>query len=279
MSGARRGLVVVRGAGDLATGSIVRLSRSGFLVIALELGRPTAVRRTVALCEAVYEGQKRVEGVEAILVPTSEAALEALAPGRVPLIVDPDCSTLPELRPEALVDAIVAKRNTGTALGMAPIVVALGPGFVAGRDVQALVETNRGHDLGRVIWEGSAEPDTGEPGTIGGYALERVLRAPSAGEIEKLCDIGSIVAAGEPVFAVRGEAREVVVSRLDGVLRGLIRPGFPAWAGLKAADVDPRARRENCFSVSDKARAIGGGVLEAILSLGGRPAKNWARPA
>ena len=267
----RKGIVLVRGGGDLATGTILRLSRSGFLIAVLERERPTAVRRTVAFSEAVYEGATEVEGVKARLVHDARELLAVAAPGLVPVLVDPDCSALPTIRPIALVDAIVAKSGTGTTIGMAPIVVGLGPGFEAGVHVHAVVETNRGHDLGRVIWKGRAEPDTGVPGSVGGYGKERVLRAPCEGEIRALREIGDTVKAGDGVFAVQGTELRIVASNIDGVVRGLIRDGFHAWAGMKAADVDPRARRENCFSVSDKARAIAGGVLEALLALGGRP--------
>jgi xanthine dehydrogenase accessory factor len=267
-----KGLVLVRGAGDLATGTIVRLSRAGFLVAALEIGRPTAIRRTVALAEAVYEGEAEVEGVEARLVASVRELLSAVAPGVVPILVDRDCSSLTALEPVALVDAIVAKRSLGTFIGMAPIVVALGPGFSAGVDAHAVIETNRGHDLGRVLWRGEAEPDSAVPGSLGGYAAERVLRAGGAGRLRALREIGEIVGAGDAVFEIEGDEGGVAASRIGGVVRGILREGFPAWAGLKAADVDPRARRESCFSVSDKARAVGGGVLEAILSLGARPA-------
>jgi xanthine dehydrogenase accessory factor len=266
-----RGIVLVRGAGDIATVAILRLSSSGFLVAALETERPTAIRRTVAFSEAVYDGETVVEGLKARRVDSAEALLGEIAPGLVPVLVDPDCSSLGAIRPIALVDAIVAKRNAGTRMSMAPIVVALGPGFGAGIDAHAVVETNRGHDLGRVIRQGSAEPDTGVPGLVGGYGAERVLHSPIGGEIEAMCEIGDSLRSGDPLLAVKGEVRIVLASPLDGIVRGLIRNAFAACAGLKVADVDPRGRRENCFTVSDKARAIGGGVLEAILSLGGRP--------
>jgi xanthine dehydrogenase accessory factor len=273
MIGREGGIVLVRGAGDLATGTIVRLSRSGFLVAALEIERPTAVRRKVALSEAVYEGEAEVEGVAARIVGDPRELLAVVAPGLVPVLADPDCSSLAELRPFALVDAIVAKRNLGTGIRMAPIVVALGPGFEAGIDAHAVVETNRGHDLGRVLWEGAAEPDTGVPGSVDGFGAERVLRAAAAGKVRALRAIGDFVEAGDPVFELEleGGERSVAASRIDGIVRGIVPDGFPAWAGLKVADVDPRARRENCFTVSDKARAVGGGALEAILALGGRP--------
>jgi xanthine dehydrogenase accessory factor len=273
LSETRRGLVVVRGAGDLATGVILRLARSGFRVVALEVPAPTAIRRTVALSEAVYEGEALVEGLRARLVAAAAEALSLAAEGIVPLLVDPSCSSLPELSPMALVDAIVAKRRLGTDAGMAPIVVALGPGFDAPRDAHAVIETNRGHFLGRVIREGGAEPDTGVPGTIGGRGRERVVHAPASGSTLALRAIGDTVAEGEPILAILspGGERVEVASPLEGVLRGLIRPGIEVRAGLKIADVDPRGDPSHCRSVSDKARAVAGGVLEAILSLGGRP--------
>jgi len=265
------GLVLVRGAGDLATGVIVRLFRAGFRVAALETERPSAIRRTVSLAQAMYDGRAEVEGVVGVRAADADEALAALASGAVPVLADPGCACLARFRPEVLVDAILAKRNLGTALGMAPTVVALGPGFEAGVDAHAVIETNRGHDLGRVLTSGSAEPDTGIPGAIGGYGAERVLKAPDAGRVEPLCSIGDSRRRGEPIFAVAGGTRIVVPSPFDGIVRGMIYPGYPARPGLKVADVDPRCRREHCFSVSDKARAVGGGVLEFILSRGVRP--------
>lgn len=256
-------LVVVRGAGDLATGVILRLARAGFRVVALETGKPSAIRRTVSFSEAMYDGSARVEGLCAL---RCDALPERWAPGDpVAVLEDPRGDLLTRLRPAALVDAIIAKRNLGTFLEMAPVVVALGPGFTAGVDAHAVVETNRGHDLGRVLLSGSAEANTGVPGLIAGRGSERVIHAPRAGKVEALCAIGDTVAAGDPVLAIGGEA---VPSSIGGVVRGLIRPGFEAFEGLKVADVDPRCVREHCFSVSDKARAIGGGVLEALLMLG-----------
>ncbi len=254
-------LVVVRGAGDLATGCIVRLVRSGFRVVALELPSPSAIRRAVSLSEAVYDGAAEVEGIRAVRhdeLPSSWGKWE------VPVLVDPGASLLPRLSPLAVVDAIVAKRNLGTRIGLAPVVVALGPGFTAGRDAHAVVETNRGHDLGRVLLTGSAQPDTSVPGLVGGRAGERVLRSPAAGAVAPLREIGDLVSAGDPVLSVGGVEVRTAIS---GVVRGLIRPGYAASPGLKVADVDPRGSRESCFTVSDKARAVAGGVLEAILAL------------
>ncbi|MDR3671165.1 MAG: selenium-dependent molybdenum cofactor biosynthesis protein YqeB [Holophaga sp.] len=266
-------LVVVRGAGDLATGCIVRLVRAGFRVAVLETARPSSIRRTVCLSEAMYEGKAEVEGVRAVRVDSLEEMQAALTrPGPVPLLEDPGCTVLARLRPVALVDAIIAKRNLGTRIGMAEVVVALGPGFEAGVDADAVVETNRGHDLGRVLLSGRAEPDTGVPGLIAGHGGDRVLHAPIAGVVQNLKRIGDPVRAGEPVLALIGEEGRVpLAATIDGMLRGLIRPGFQAHAGLKVADVDPRGRREHCFTISDKGLAVAGGVLEAVLMLGARP--------
>jgi xanthine dehydrogenase accessory factor len=256
-------LVVVRGAGDLATGCILRLVRAGFRVVALEGPAPSAIRRTVCFSEAIYEGTACVEGIRAV---RCAAVPGSWAPGDpVTVLVDPEARCLEHVTPVALVDAIIAKRNLGTRRGMAPVVVALGPGFEAGRDADAVVETNRGHDLGRVLLTGWAEADTGVPGLIAGHGGERVLHAPAAGLAQPLCAIGDRVRAGDPVLAIGGVP---MLSAIDGVVRGLIRPGFAARAGLKVADVDPRGTPEHCFTVSDKARAIAGGVLEAILMLG-----------
>ncbi len=264
------GLVVVRGAGDLATGVIVRLRRAGFRVAALEIARPTAIRRSVALCESMYDGEAEVEGVKGRRVRDVAEAVAAAGSGIVPLLEDPECTLLVALRPAVLVDAIIAKRNTGTSIRMAPIVVALGPGFEAGVDAHAVIETNRGHDLGRVILSGRAEADTRTPATIAGVGAGRVVHAPQAGTTEEIRRIGDAVTAGEAVLRIRTAGGSAVEARssTNGVLRGVIRSGLHVAEGLKVADVDPRGIREHCFTVSDKARAIGGGVLEAILAFG-----------
>lgn len=264
-------LVVVRGAGDLGTGCIVRLVRAGFRVVALEMEKPCAIRRAVSLSEAIYDGEATVEGIRGF---RCEAAPGAWGPLEVPILVDPEARSVARFMPLALLDAIVAKRNVGTRIDMAPIVVALGPGFEAGRDVHAVVETNRGHDLGRVILTGAAERDTAVPGLIAGAGRDRVIRAPAAGRVAAIREIGDLVRAGEPVLSVGGVG---VRATLDGVVRGLIRPGSDVPAGFKVADVDPRGAREHCFSVSDKARAVGGGVLEAILALA--PGPDWTATA
>lgn len=254
--------VVIRGAGDLATGVIHRLVRSGFPVIATDIPSPTVIRRTVAFAEAVPEGECTVEGIMARRVDDLEEAMRVGREGIVPVLVDPGARLVERLNPFAVVDAILAKRNVGTRRGIADVVIGLGPGFTAGEDVDAVIETNRGHDLARVILEGSAEPNTGVPGNVGGKSSERVLRAPCAGVFRSLREIADPVRSGEAVAEVEGRP---VVTEIDGILRGLLRDGLPVTKGFKVADVDPRCRREHCFTISDKARAIGGGVLEALL--------------
>jgi xanthine dehydrogenase accessory factor len=255
-------LVVIKGAGDLATGVIHRLHRAGMRVVATELPQPLAIRRAVAFASAVYAGAWEVEGIVARRVADEAAMDGALAAGEVPLWIDPQARIVQRLCPEAVVDAIMAKRNTGTTLADAPVVVALGPGFTAGQDCHAVIDTKRGHDLGRVIFDGQAQADTGTPGEVGGETARRVLRAPTDGLFVGRRQIGDLVRAGEPVAEVAGQP---IVARLDGVLRGLLHDGLTVRAGCKVGDVDPRAVVEHCFTISDKARALGGSVLEAIL--------------
>lgn len=258
----RRPLVLVKGAGDLATGCAVRLRRSGFPVVMTELDAPTAVRRTVAFSEVVLDGTTVVEGVPGRRVAGPAEARRAALGGEVAVLVDPAGRAAAALRPDVVVDARMAKVNLGTSRREAPIVIGLGPGFVAGRDVHAVVETNRGHNLGAVILEGSAEPNTGVPGEIGGFGAERLLRAPASGRLATRGTIGERVEAGAVVGEVAGRP---VCARLAGVVRGLLRDGAQVREGQKIGDVDPRARPEHCFTVSDKARAVAGGVLEALL--------------
>ena len=257
----------MKGAGDLATGVAYRLHRVGFHVLMTEVAQPTTVRRTVAFSEAVYDGRCTVEGLDAVRVEGPSGAWAAFEQDAVAVIVDPEASVVRELRPVLLVDAIIAKKNLGTTLSDAPAVVALGPGFSAGEDVHAVVETMRGHDLGRVIWQGEALPNTGVPGEIGGHGAERVLRAPAAGIFTGLRAIGDQVQPGDRVAEVEGEP---VLTTIGGVLRGMVRSGLPVTPGFKVADVDPRARPEHCLTISDKALAVAGGVLEAAgVLLGG----------
>lgn len=259
--------LVIRGAGDLASGIAVRLVRAGHQVAMLDVPEPTAVRRTVSFCEAVRLGKSQVEDVTGVLVASPEEARAFSRPGsegdpgQVTVLVDPAGESIADLAPDALVDAILAKRNLGTDRSMAPIVIGVGPGFTAPVDVDAAVETQRGHDLGRVLYEGSPVPNTGIPGNIGGYTVERVLRAPATGAFEPVAKIGDVVEAGDVVAYVAGEP---VVTQISGVLRGLLQEGVEVTPGFKAGDVDPRCAVSHCFTVSDKARAVGGGVLEAL---------------
>lgn len=261
---AERPLALIKGAGDLATGVALRLYRSGFSVVMTELAHPTVVRRTVAFAEAVAAGHARVEGVDGVLADDVAGVRCLLARPAIAVIVDPEATVRRELQPALLVDAIVAKRNLHTRISDAPAVVALGPGFVAGRDVHAVIETQRGHTLGRVITSGEALPNTGVPGEVGGHGAKRVLRAPVDGVVRGVREIGDRVRVDEIVVYV-GDVP--VHSQLDGVLRGLIRPGLQVSAGLKLGDVDPRGSREHCSLVSDKAMAIAGGALEAACAL------------
>jgi len=255
-------IILVKGGGEMASGVVQRLVRSGFRVCITEIPEPLAVRRGVSFCEAVFEGRKEVEGLVGKRVSGKEEIKCCWEEGEVPVVIDPECALRKILSPDVLVDAILAKRNTGTALGDAPLVIGLGPGFHAGRDVHVVIETNRGHHLGRVIEEGEAEPDTGIPGDIGGYTRERVLRAPVGGRFLGKKRIGDRIEKGEVVAEVEGVPLKATIS---GVLRGILRDGLMAEPNMKVGDVDPRAAREHCMTVSDKAHAIAGGVLEAVM--------------
>jgi xanthine dehydrogenase accessory factor len=256
--------VLVRGAGDLATGVALSFFHAGFRVVMTELAAPTAIRRTVAFAEAVFDGEQTVERVSAARAAPDEVDA-VLATGRIAVVVDPLSEVRAALRPLVVVDAILAKRNLGTTGAFAPIAIGLGPGFDAGRDVDAVVETMRGHDLGRLIFSGQAAADTGVPGDIGGRTVERILRAPRLGVVEHERRIGDLVRAGDVVLRVGGES---VHAPFSGCLRGLIRQGIGVTAGMKIGDVDPRGERRFCFVVSDKARAVGRAALEAALIVG-----------
>ena len=271
-------LIVVRGAGDLATGTIHRLKKAGFRLLVLEAEHPAAIRRQVALSEAVYAGSARVEDVEAVRMDVDLAEKknrkELLEPEMeriwkkdgVPVLVDPAGLSIAALRPAVVVDAILAKKNLGTTKEMAPLVIALGPGFTAGEDVDVVIETKRGHNLGRVIRSGSAVPNTGIPGIIGGYGKERVMHAQAEGILRNAASIGDIVEARAVIAEIETENGTVPVeASFSGLLRGLIRDGYPVTKGFKIADIDPRKEElQNCFTISDKARCIAGSVLEVI---------------
>jgi xanthine dehydrogenase accessory factor len=257
-------LVLIKGAGDLASGVAARLHRCGFAVVMTELPEPLMVRRTVCFGEAVYEGETTVEGITARRVLDVAGARTALAERVIPVLVDPETRCRGELAPDVLVDGIMAKHNTGTTREDAPLVIGLGPGFTAGGDCHAVVETHRGHWLGRVYWQGSALPDTGTPGEIGGTVVAgRVLRAPTEGILLARAAIGDQVMTGQLIATVAGSELR---AGCNGVLRGLIHSGARVAAGVKVGDIDPRAERAYCFTISDKSLAVGGGVLEAILA-------------
>ncbi len=254
--------VLIRGGGELATAMACRLADSHFKVIMTEVSKPQAVRRNVSFCEAVYEGTKTVEGKTARLVSSAGETRAAWKAGQLALIVDPDVTILSDIKPDIEIDAIIAKKNLGTKITDAELVIGLGIGFEAGKDVHVVIETNRGHNLGRVIRKGIAEADTGNPGNIGGFTTERVMRSPADGTIKTVKKIGDMVKAGDTVAFV---GKEPVKTVIPGIVRGLLRDGTPVTRGLKAGDVDPRGNKEYCFTISDKGRTISGGVLEAIL--------------
>lgn len=295
-------LIICRGAGDLATGIIHRLHRAGHRVIALETDYPAAIRRQVSFCEAVYDGSAAVEGVTARLVPAladaktdtetysgindtpaahiasekwDSAAIEAvLEAGEVPLLIDPKGESIALLKPDVVVDAIIAKKNLGTTINMAPLVIGVGPGFTAGQDVHLVIESMRGHNLARIITDGMAQPNTGVPGNIAGFTSERVIHAPAAGYIHDLRKIGDIVQKGDEIARIYPDKESYdnalseyvpVNATITGIIRGLIREGYYFREGFKIADIDPReSELTNCFTISDKARSIAGSVLEAV---------------
>lgn len=262
-------LVIVRGGGDIATGTIYKLFQCGFRVLILETANPSAIRRNVAFSEAVYNGTQMVEGLTCTLAKTVEEAVSLLGEGKLTMLIDSAGDCIGQLRPIAVVDGILAKKNLGTHKSMAPITVALGPGFTAGEDVDAVIETMRGHSLGRVIYEGEAIRNTGIPGVIAGFSKERVLHSPAAGVLRNVKKITDTVQKGETIALIETKEGDIpVTATMDGLLRGLIRDGYPVTKGFKIADIDPRLQEyENCFTISDKARCIAGGVVEAILHL------------
>ena len=295
-------LIICRGAGDLATGIIHRLHRAGHRVIALETDYPAAIRRQVSFCEAVYDGSAAVEGLTARLVPAladaesdtetysgindtpaahivsekwDSSAIEAvLEAGEVPLLIDPKGESVALLKPDVVVDAIIAKKNLGTTIDMAPLVIGVGPGFTAGQDVHLVIESMRGHNLARIITDGMAQPNTGVPGNIAGFTSERVIHAPAAGYIHDVRKIGDIVQKGDEIARIYPDKESYdnalseyvpVNATITGIIRGLIREGYYFRKGFKIADIDPRESEiTNCFTISDKARSIAGSVLEAV---------------
>ena len=259
-------LVLIRGGGDIATGIALRLYRAGCSLVLTALPAPTAIRRTVCFSEAVRLGETTVENITARLAHSPEEALALTRQGMVAILADETGVCLPTLRPQAIVDARLAKRNIDTRMDQAPVVIGVGPGFTAGVDCHAVVETQRGHFLGRAIYEGPAAPNTGIPGNIGGYTTQRVLRAPADGILTRTLPIGSMVEAGQAAGYVGGLP---MVCEISGVLRGILPENTPVTQGMKSGDVDPRGALAHCSTASDKALAVAGGVLEALLGLSG----------
>jgi xanthine dehydrogenase accessory factor len=254
-------IIVVRGGGDLATGVVQKFFRAGFPVVILETPAPTAIRRSVALCEAAYDGLARVEDMSCRRVSDTGGLDDCWRQGAIPLLIDPDGESIKQIRPSAVVDAVIAKRNLGTHRGMAPVTIALGPGFCAGEDVDVVIETMRGHDLGRLIFEGRAAANTGIPGEIGGKSGQRVIHAPISGTIAHKKRIGDVVECGGVLLTVGGQE---VRAPFSGLLRGLVREGASVPRGMKIADIDPRTDVD-WRTISDKARCLGGAALEAYF--------------
>ncbi len=253
--------ILIKGAGDLATGIASRLYRSGHQIIMTEIEVPLTVRRMVSLSRAVYEGEAVVEDMRGVLVSSMKEALTIMEAGDIPVIVDPCARIADGYQPDVIIDAILAKKNLGTKITDAPLVIGVGPGFTAGEDCHCVVETKRGHTLGDTIYEGSAIPNTGVPGNVGGYTTERLIRASAEGVIEPLVSIGDVVKKGQAVALTGGKE---VCAKMDGIVRGMLQPGVRVWENLKIGDIDARCETFHCFTISDKARSVGGGVLEAV---------------
>lgn len=255
-------LIVIKGAGDLATGIAWRLHRCGFQVCCTDIAQPTTVRCTVAFSRAIYDGEATVMGLTAKRAADAADAERIMAAGQIPVLIDPDYKEACKLKPEVLVDAIIAKKNLGTKITDAPLVVGVGPGFVAHENCHFCVESNRGHDMGRTIYEGSPEPDTATPGNVGGFSQERIVRATADGIWHPVVKITDVVKKGD-LIAYAGETP--VYAGMDGIVRGMMPEGTPTKKGLKSGDIDARCKVENCFTSTDKALAIAGGIMEGIF--------------
>lgn len=255
-------IVLIKGAGDLATGIAYRLKKSGFDIVMTEIDNPTTVRRTVAFSQAIFDNEIEIEGIKGIKVNNINEIHKEIKKGNIPIIIDKEANIIKKLKPKVIVDAIIAKKNLGTSINDAPIVIGVGPGFEAKKDCHLVIETKRGHYLGKVIEEGSAIPNTGIPGNIGGYTKERIIRASSNGKIRPVVKIGDYVKKGEVVAYIDDVE---VLAEIDGIVRGMLQEGIEVFKGMKSGDIDPRCEKDHCFTISDKARSIGGGVLEAIM--------------
>ena len=260
-----RNIVLIRSGGDISSGIIQRLYKCGFKVIVLEIANPSSIRREVCFGEAVYRKKMTIDGITSVLVNNIDEMEKALEIGEIPVLIDEEGKYIEKLRPFVLIDAILAKKNLGTTIDMAPVTIGIGPGFYAGKDVHAVIETKRGHHLGEVIYEGEAIKNSGIPGNIGGFTKERVIHSKWEGNIENISKIGDTVKKGQVIARINGND---VLATIDGILRGIIRDGYYVTEGFKIADIDPRMDEyENCFTISDKARSVGGGALEAMLTL------------
>jgi xanthine dehydrogenase accessory factor len=265
-------MILIRGAGDLATGVAHRLKKCGFDIVMTEIADPTTVRRTVAFSQAVYDKKVEVEGIKAILAHDKNEIYEVIGKGNIAVIVDENAEIMKDIKPDVVIDAIIGKINLGTNINDAKIVIALGPGFEAGVDCHCVVETQRGHYLGKAIYKGSAIPNTGVPGNIGGYTKERIIRAESDGKIMPVAKIGDYVEKGDVVAYVN---ETPIFAQLNGIVRGMLQEGIEVHRGMKSGDIDPRCEKKHCFTISDKARSIAGGVLEAILYLKSTQKSNY----
>lgn len=257
-------MILIKGAGDLATGVAHRLKKCGFNIVMTEISEPTMVRRTVAFSQAVYDKEVEVEGIKAVLAFEKQDIYSIIEDGNIAILVDEEAKIVKEIRPEIIIDAIIAKKNLGTHIDDAEIVIALGPGFTAGVDCHSVVETKRGHYLGKTIYSGRAIPNTGVPGAIGGYTKERIIRATDDGKISPVASIGDYVEKGDIVAYVN---ETPIFAEINGIVRGMLQKDVKVFKGMKSGDIDPRCEKDHCFTISDKARSIGGGVLEAILYL------------
>lgn len=259
-------LILVRGAGDLATGVIYRLHLAGFPVIATEIAAPTTVRRSVAFSQAVFEGKHTVEGVTAVRVEVIDRAREMVLAGQLPVLVDPSDEVIGTLKPTVLVDARILKRANAAGKDQAELVIGLGPGFTGGLNCDAAIETNRGHWLGRVLWDSATEANTGIPGATLNFREERILRAPTVGIFHPTVDFGDHVEQGQQVGRIDADGNSAaVVAPISGAVRGLVHEGLTVHTGMKIGDIDPRDDSTYIYTISDKSLAIGGAVLTAVL--------------
>ena len=256
--------VLVKGAGDIASGVAYQLHQTGFRVLMTDVEKPTSIRRTVCFSEAIVNGKTTVEGVTAVRIRHVSEAKHVMDEGMIPVIVDPEASCRKEFDPDAVIDAILGKENLGTTIHDAPVVIAMGPGFCAGVDCHAVIETMRGHTLGRIYYEGSAKPNTGIPGVIAGFSIERILRAPASGTFQQVKQIGDLVNAGDVCAYVDGVP---MTASISGVLRGILPTGTVVYEGMKSGDVDPRGAVVNCYTISDKALCMGASAVVALLHL------------